>query len=160
MWEAMVAERDRAILGLNDKLATLASQDGQENRSSAGGSGIRRAAAEILVRQVFELQRKNEELGARLAQAAATQASTLSPQREQNHYAFASESKGNAVAAAVAAGSGIGAALAVSSRRVQDLENKLREARMRTPTMVAELSEQAREAQIEAAKQRERRARQ
>ena len=161
MWEAMVTERDRTILALNDQLAALASRESANGQPrGVTDNGVRRAAAEVLVRQVFELQRKNEELGVRLAAAAAAQAAANSPQRHQQFQGFARGGLGaataNAATAAAAAGSGIGAALAVSSRRVQDLENKLKEARMRTPNMVAELSAQAREAQLEAAQQRER----
>ena len=158
----MVTERDRTILALNDQLAALASREsGNDQPRGVTDNGVRRAAAEVLVRQVFELQRKNEELGARLAAAAAVQAAANSPQRHQQFQGFARRGLGAATAnaataAAAAAGSGIGAALAVSSRRVQDLENKLKEARMRTPNMVAELSAQAREAQVVAAQQRER----
>ena len=94
MWEAMVTERDRAILALNDQLAALASTEAgsdRDGRASGGGDGARRAAAEVLVRQVFELQRKNEELGARLAAAAAAQAAAASPHRQRHAYGFGGE---------------------------------------------------------------------
>ena len=132
-WRDMLSARDKRLVYLEDKLATLAGY----------GSSAKKAAAQVLVRELHDMRRETADFLDRLQRRVDTQ--QISPSKQQN-------SKNNKTGTTTTTSSSGRARETVMESRVTTLQNELRQLTEEgSVARVVQAQEAARMARVDAA---------